>query len=200
MSHIRQQGGTITSCVVAKDTSNVRGVVVLENARPGTDIIRVPYDALLTENAGRMTSWGRDIVDKTHDVAYDFVLYLIFAVVQRMIEDPNDPYIISLPSFDILALLALVRAMCFRTAGDAFRISGKCVSRLWGTHFRMSRLFAVTALSESAKPTSWNARHGDRQAKLARPGSPDRQTLLGPRDNCTMIVTSDQAAGGAAFI
>lgn len=98
MSHIRQQGGTITSCVVAKDTSNVRGVVVLENARPGTDIIRVPYDALLTENAGRMTSWGRDIVDKTHDVAYDFVLYLIFAVVQRMIEDPNDPYIISLPS------------------------------------------------------------------------------------------------------
>lgn len=98
MSHIRQQGGTITSCAVAKDTSNVRGVIMLEKVRTGTDVIRVPYDALLTENAGRATSWGRDIVGKTNMVAYDFVLHLIFAVVQRMIQDPNDPYIVSLPS------------------------------------------------------------------------------------------------------
>tara|TARA_B100001059_G_C17830551_1_gene584371 strand:- start:1918 stop:3411 length:1494 start_codon:yes stop_codon:yes gene_type:complete len=98
MTHIRETGGTMCASVVATDNQHVRGVIVLEDVRTGTDVIRVPWSALLTEEAGRATPWGQQIVGKTRDIPYDFVLHLVFAVVQRLLNNPNDPYLVSLPS------------------------------------------------------------------------------------------------------
>lgn len=84
-------------CVVTLD-DNVRGVVSNVTMRQGDIVMAIRYADLVTVSAGRNTTWGRALEKVDTDISETFVVYLAFALVQKLVQNPNDPYMLSLPT------------------------------------------------------------------------------------------------------
>jgi|TARA_B110000977_G_scaffold140779_1_gene178708 tetratricopeptide (TPR) repeat protein len=86
-----------TFCVM-DDNVRVRGVVSNVNLHQGDLVMAIRYPDLITVSAGRNTTWGRAIQKVDQHVPEAFVVYLVFALVQKLVQNPNDPYMLSLPT------------------------------------------------------------------------------------------------------
>lgn len=76
----------------------VRGAVSNATMRQGDTVIAIRYADLVTVTSGRNTAWGRALQKVEKKIPEAFAVYLVFALVQRLLQNPNDPYMLSLPS------------------------------------------------------------------------------------------------------
>ena len=66
--------------------------------RKNNIILSIHIDKLITETSGRNTTWGKIFKSHESNIQDEFLVYLVFSLIHRLIQTPNDPYMLTMPN------------------------------------------------------------------------------------------------------
>jgi len=87
---------TPSFCV--SNMEKARGLIACKPIRDKSNILSIPIQNLITKTSGRKTPWGNAFQPFEKETKDSFLVYLVFALTQRLIQTPNDPYMLTMPN------------------------------------------------------------------------------------------------------
>jgi len=75
-----------------------RGLMACRYIRKNNIILSIHIDKLITETSGRNTTWGKIFKSHESNIQDEFLVYLVFSLIHRLIQTPNDPYMLTMPN------------------------------------------------------------------------------------------------------
>ena len=87
---------TPSFCV--SNMEKARGLIACTPIRERGNILSIPQQKLITKTSGFKTTWGNTFQPFEKQIKDSFLVYLVFALTQRLIQTPNDPYMLTMPN------------------------------------------------------------------------------------------------------
>lgn len=78
--------------------NNDRGLIACKPIRKNDIVLNIGLDSLITESFGRATPWGKLFAPYEKDINDEFLVYLVFSLTSRILQMPDDPYMLSMPN------------------------------------------------------------------------------------------------------
>ena len=75
-----------------------RGLMASQFIRKNNVILSIHIDKLITETSGKNTDWGKIFKLHESNIQDAFLVYLVFSLIHRIIQTPNDPYMLTMPN------------------------------------------------------------------------------------------------------